>query len=107
MKRRYGIIILLLLVLAAFIFVPLMKSGGGSEELEMAKFDVPGDLQAKYGDDIAIKFVIPEGLIKVELLYNDSVFDTWDSPKAQKRTVALKTNYYGVGTRTLVLRSTF
>lgn len=107
MKRRYGIIILLLLVLAAFILVPLMKSGGGSEELEMAKFDVPGDLQAKYGDDIAIKFIIPEGLVKVELLYNDSVFDTWNNPKAQQRTVALKTNYYGVGTRTLVLRSTF
>ncbi len=107
MKRRYGIIILLILVLAAFIIVPLMKSGGGSEELELAKFDLPGDPQAKYGDDIPIKFIIPEGLVKVELLYNDSIFETWNNPKAQKRTLALKTNYYGVGSRTLVLRSTF
>lgn len=107
MKRRYGIILLLLLVLAAFILVPLMQSGGGTEELEMAKFDLPGDPQAKYGDDIPIKFVIPEGLTKVELLYNDSVFQTWNNPKAQTRTVALQTNYYGVGSRSLVLRSTF
>ncbi len=107
MKRRYGIIVLLLLVLAAFIIVPLMKSGGDSEELEMAKFELPGDPQAKYGEDIPIKFRIPEGLAKVELLYNDSVFETWNNPKAQTRTVALKTDYYGVGSRSLVLRSTF
>lgn len=96
-----------MLVLAAFIIVPLMKSGGGSEEFEMAKFELPGDPQAKYGEDIPIKFRIPEGLSKVELLYNDSVFETWDNPKAQTRTVALKTDYYGVGSRSLVLRSTF
>ena len=107
MKRRYGIIVLLLLVLAAFIIVPLMKSGGGAEELEMAKFELPGDPQAKYGEDIPIKFRIPEGLAKVELLYNDSVFETWNNPKAQMRTVALKTDYYGVGSRSLILRSTF
>lgn len=107
MKRRYGIIILLILVLAAFIIVPIMRSGGNSEEFEMAKFDLPGDPQATYGDDIPIKFQIPEGLSKVELIYNDSIFETWNNPKAQTRTIALKTNYYGVGSRTLVLRSTF
>lgn len=73
----------------------------------MAEFKIPGDIQAKFGDDVPIKFSIPEGLVKVELLYNDSVFETWNNPKAQLRTVALKTNYYGVGTRYLVLRSTY
>ena len=108
MKRRYGLIAVIILVLGAFILVPLMRScEGPTEEVEMARFDLPGDPQAKYGEDIPIKFVIPEGLTKVELLYNDSVFDTWNNPKAQTRTVALKTNYYGVGSRSLVLRSTF
>lgn len=108
MKRRYGIIVLLILVLAAFIIVPLMKnSGGNTEDTELAKFQTPGDIQAVYGTDVPVKFAIPEGLVKVELIYNDSVFETWNNPKLQTRTIAMQTNYYGVGTRPLVLRSTF
>ena len=108
MKRRYGIIILLILVLGAFVTIPLMRScESNSEEVDMARFDLPGSPAAKYGTDIPIKFIIPEGLVKVELIYNDSVFQTWNNPKAQTRTVALRTDYYGVGSRNLVLRSTF
>jgi glutaminyl-peptide cyclotransferase len=107
MKRRYGIIVLLILVLAAFIIVPLMKNGGGTEDTEIARLEIPGDIQAKFGDDIPIKLSIPEGLAKVELIYNDSVFETWNAPKAQTRVVAMQTNFYGVGTRSLILRSTF
>jgi len=107
MKRRYGLIVIIILVLAAFILVPLMRSCEGSAgEVEIARFDLPGDPAARYGEDIPIRFRIPEGLVKVELLYNDSVFESWDNPKAQTRTVALKTDFYGVGTRPLVLRST-
>lgn len=109
MKRRYGLIAIIILVLAAFILVPVMRSceGSGSiEETPIARFDLPGNPAARYGEDIPIKFTIPEGLVKVELLYNDSVFESWDRPKQQTRTVALKTDYYGVGTRPLVLRST-
>jgi glutaminyl-peptide cyclotransferase len=106
--KKYGIIAILILVIAAFVLVPLFnKSGGGTEETDMARLDVPGDIQAKFGDDIPIKFSIPEGLVKVELLYNDSVFQSWSNPKAQVRTMGMKTNYYGVGTKPLVLRSTF
>lgn len=108
MKRRYGIIILLILVLGAFIMIPMMRScESDPAEVEMAHFDLPGAPAAKYGEDIPIKFIIPEGLVKVELIYNDSVFQTWNNPKAQTRTVALKTDYYGVGSRNLVLRSTY
>lgn len=109
MKRRYGIIVLLILVLAAFILVPMLKNCGGSitEDTEIARLEVPGDIQAKFGDDIPIKLSIPEGLAKVELIYNDSVFETWNNPKAQTRVVAMQTNFYGVGTRSLILRSTF
>ncbi|MDR0802624.1 glutaminyl-peptide cyclotransferase [Fluviicola sp.] len=106
--KKYGIIILLVLVVAAFVIVPLINnSGGEAEETEIARFETPGNIQAKYGDNVPVKFSIPEGLVKVELLYHDSVFETWNNPKAQKRTVAMQTNYYGVGTRPLVLRSTF
>lgn len=106
--KRYGIIILLVLIVAAFVIVPLINnSGGDGEETQIAKFETPGNIQAKYGDKVPVKFAIPEGLVKVELLYQDSVFESWNNPKAQKRTVAMQTNYYGVGTRPLVLRSTF
>ncbi|MNK00341.1 Glutamine cyclotransferase [compost metagenome] len=106
--KKYAILIILILVIAAFVIVPMINSGGGAEEdTPIAKFEIPGDIQAKFGDDVPIKFSIPEGLVKVELLYNDSIFETWNNPKQQMRTVALKTNYYGVGTRFLVLRSTF
>lgn len=88
--------------------IPVMRScESNTEEVDMARFDLPGDPAAKYGEDIPVKFIIPEGLAKVELIYNDSVFQTWKNPKAQTRTVALQTNYYGVGSRNLVLRSTF
>ncbi len=106
--KKYGIIALLVLIVAAFVIVPLInKSGGDSEETSMAEFKTPGNIQVEYGAEVPVKFSIPEGLAKVELLYNDSVFETWNNPKAQMRTVAMQTNYYGVGTRPLVLRSTF
>lgn len=105
--KRTGIIILLILVLGAFILVPLMNSTGKSESSEMATLDLRGNIQAIFGDEIPITFSIPDGLQKVELIYNDSIFETWNQPKEQKRTIAFKTNYYGVGSRPLVLRSTF
>ncbi|WP_343748222.1 glutaminyl-peptide cyclotransferase [Fluviicola sp.] len=106
--KRYGIIILLVLIVAAFIIVPLInKSGRGSEEMAIAKFETPGNIMVEYGQEVPVKFTVPEGLVKVELLYNDSVFETWNNPKAQTRTVAMQTNYYGVGAFPMVLRSTF
>lgn len=106
--KRYGIIILLVLIVAAFIIVPLInKSGGDMEETPVAKFEIPDKIMVEYGQEVPVKFTVPEGLVKVELLYNDSVFETWNNPKAQTRTVAMQTNYYGVGAFPMVLRSTF
>lgn len=105
--KRYGIIILLILIVAAFVIVPLInKSGEDTEEVSIAKFETPGNVMVEYGQEAPVKFSVPEGLVKVELLYNDSVFETWNNPKAQTRTVAMQTNYYGVGAYPLVLRST-
>lgn len=106
--KKYGIIVLLILVVAAFVIVPLINNSGEEpEDTSMAKFETPGNIQVEYGTEVPVKFSIPEGLVKVELLYNDSIFETWNNPRAQMRTVVMKTNYYGVGTRPLVLRSTF
>lgn len=111
MKRRHIIIILLIILLVGTVvqmYFPIIPGlGGGSEDVSMAEFKTPGNIQVEYGTEVPVKFSIPEGLVKVELLYNDSVFETWNNPKAQMRTVAMQTNYYGVGTRPLVLRSTF
>lgn len=105
--KRVAIIGLLVLVLGAFIVVPIFDGTGGSSDSEMATFNLKGNIQAKFGDQIPIDIQIPEGLMKVELIFNDSVFKTWNKPAAQKQTLAFQTNYYGVGSRSLVLRSTF
>lgn len=105
--KKYIILVLFILAVAAFVLIPVFNSGGGSESEEMATLDVKGNIQATFGADIPISFTIPAGLEKVELVYNDSVFESWNKPNAQKQTMALKTNFYGVGTRPLVLRSTF
>ncbi len=105
--KRYGILILLILVVAAFVLIPIFQSGSGEDQEDMAKLEMNGNIQSAYGAEIPIHFSIPDGLEKVELIYNDSVFETWTKPQAQKQTMALKTNYFGVGTRPLVLRSTF
>jgi glutamine cyclotransferase len=104
MKKRNLVLILLLLFVGAAIFG--MFGGCNSNTNEIATFNFKQNLQAKYGEDIPVVFTIPEGLKKVELVYNDSVFQTWNNPKEGEIKLALQTNYYGVGTRPISLRST-
>jgi glutamine cyclotransferase len=105
--KKIGIIVILIALIGAFVIVPLMDSGNGTETEDMATLKVKGNIQAVYGASIPVSFSIPAGLEKVELIYNDSTFKSWSKPVAQEQTIALKTNFYGVGTRPLLLRSTF
>lgn len=106
--KRFAIIALLILAAGAFIIVPMLKGNDTDvDTAELATFNFDGYLATPYGKDTPIAFTVPEGPItKVELIYNDSLFAQWKNPKG-KITFLLDADFYGVGTRSLVLRSTF
>jgi glutamine cyclotransferase len=104
--KRYLIIGLLLLIAAAFVFSIFRNTGEENDTGFPASFNFEENLQLKYGSDAPIAFTVNEsGVKKVELIYNDSVFSTWDAPKEGKQVFKLDADFYGVGTRQLILRA--
>lgn len=107
--KRFAIIALLILLIGAFILVPLLKNKGDDDDFSSgfpASFALDGDIGAKYGEAIPIAFTVKDADIKqVQLIYNDSVFKTWDAPKPGKQVFRLDASFYGLGTRYIVLRS--
>lgn len=73
---------------------------------DMATFDMPGNTQVTYGQQLKVKFEIPEGVSKVELVYNNTTIQSW-SGKTGKQSYAFNVSKEGVGAREIVLRSTF
>lgn len=101
--KKYAILAVLILVVGAMVLVPLMKNSGSDEPI-MATFDFKEDIQTPYGRLLPIQFSVPEGISKVELIYNDSVFKTWHHPAAHL-SFLLEAHFFGVGTRMAVIRS--
>ena len=89
--------------IGAFVLVPLFQSSG-DVEIAFADFERNEDIQTTFGATIPLTLVVPEGLEKVELIYNDSIFKTWEQPTA-KINFVLDASYFGVGTRIVVIRS--
>jgi glutaminyl-peptide cyclotransferase len=106
--KRFVIIGLLLLLIGAFVLVPLLRNGSSDTDDELAAaFLFNEDLAAPDGRIVPIAFMVEdEDIRSVELIYNDSVFQTWQSPKKGKIVYQLNAGYYGLGTRELVLRIT-
>lgn len=107
--KKYIIIGLLVLVAAAMVIGPMLNNNGGGGETEEdapALFTFKDNLAAKWDEVIPLSINVnsPE-IKKLELIYNDSVFQTWENPKG---TLQFKFNagYFGLGTRNLVLLST-
>jgi glutaminyl-peptide cyclotransferase len=108
--KRYLIIGLVLLIIGSFVLVPLLKNNT-PDDIESgypASFKFEGELATTYGDaSIPIAFDIHKEDIKtLELIYNDSIFQTWRSPKKGALSLVLDADYYGVGAKTLILRAT-
>jgi glutamine cyclotransferase len=101
--KKYAIIALLILVLGSIVLIPLFKNNG-TDIPEMATFDFKEDIQTPFGRLLPMNITVPEGITKVEFIYNDSVFKTWDRPSAHL-TYLLESHFYGVGTRMAVVRS--
>lgn len=109
-KKRFAILALLIVLIGAFLLVPLLKNCSGTEEPTSgfpASFNFDENLASRYGEAIPIAFTVNEdGIQQVELIYNDSIFQTWAAPKKGKLVFQLPADCYGVGTRGIVLRST-
>jgi len=105
--KRFAIIALLVAALAAFILIPIFRGSGtgDSESGFPATFNFEENLETTYGQIVPVAFTIhSEDIQLLELIYNDSVFKTWNAPKGQLK-FDLPADYFGVGAKVLVLRA--
>lgn len=102
--KRFVIIALLLLAIGAFVLGPLLNGSSSSVNELAATFVLKENFLSTYGKTMDLEFTINKDVEKVEIIYNDSVFKTWVKPTG-KLTIGLRTDYYGVGAKTLTLRS--
>ena len=79
--KKYLIIGLILAVIGAMFIVPLLKEQ--PEEIELAAtFDFQDNLATRWDEAVKINVnVLSEDVAKVELFYNDSLFQTWEKPR--------------------------
>ena len=105
--KKYLIIGLILVVLGALVIVPMMKNTAPVEDDEIpAVFAFNDNLATKWDETIQLEIKINnDDISKLELIYNDSIFKTWNNPKG-KITFPFKAGYYGLGTRDIQLLST-
>ena len=103
--KRYLIIGLILLIGATFIIVPLLKNNT-PDLTDPAEFNFKENLATNYGKDLPIAFTVNrDDIVQLELIYNDQVVQRWAKPKKGALSVVLDADFYGVGTRPLVLRA--
>lgn len=107
--KKYIIIGLILLAIVAMIAIPMIKNSGGESPAEdeiPAVFNFEDNLATKWDETVQLEIILNQDDIeKIELIYNDSVFQTWNKPKKNIR-FAFNAGYYGLGTRNVQLLST-
>jgi glutaminyl-peptide cyclotransferase len=107
--KKYLIIGLIIAVIAAMVIVPIVNKNnnrGNSATENPAAFLFKENLATKWNDIIPISFeVTGDDVSRVELIYNDSIFQTWSNPKG-KITYQFNAGFYGLGTKRLSLMST-
>jgi glutaminyl-peptide cyclotransferase len=103
--KKFIVIGLIALVGIAVFVTPLLK-GGSTEDGLPAEFTFKENLATEWDKavDLTIK-VNSDDIAKLELIYNDSVFQTWKNPKGQIK-YRLNASFYGLGTKNLSLVST-
>lgn len=104
--KKYIIIGLLLLFIGTVIIVPMLRKDSDEESSIPATFLFKDNLAAKWNQSVEISIKVNENEIqKLELVYNDSVFKTWNNPKDVIKYL-FNAGYYGLGTKALSLVST-
>lgn len=107
-KKSILIISIIVLIAGAFIYKTVKDTSTDYNTIAdetPAKFTFKQNLAMKFGELIPVQFEITgKDVTKVEILYNDSIFQTWQNPSG-KIVYQLQSDYYGLGGKTLELRS--
>lgn len=107
--KKYVVIGLIAAVILSMILVPMMRDNGpdvNDEDLIPATFGFEENLATKWDEMVQLEILInQDGISKLELIYNDSTFKTWNDPSGTIK-VPFKAGYFGLGTRSLKLLST-
>lgn len=106
--KRYLILGLVVTAVLAYILGPLFSGNDTSVEDEVipATFSFKDNLATKWDEKITLDILInDQDIAKLELIYNDSVFQTWNAPKGTLH-IPFNAGFYGLGTRALRLLST-
>lgn len=105
--KRIALIVVLVGAIAAFVIVPMLKNDKTDYDYGFpASFGFENSLvAATYGKDASLPIVInDDNVTKIELIFNDSVFQTFDGSN-KKMNYVLDADFYGVGAFPLTLRS--
>jgi glutamine cyclotransferase len=111
-SKKTVIIVVLILLIGAFVVVPLVKNSSSpinenTENQDLAKFTFVDNLAGTIGKTLPLNFsVTNKDILKVELYFNDSIIETWKNPTGNLK-FDLNTNFYGLGTYEITLKSTF
>ena len=104
--KKYIIVGILILLIGSLVVVPMLQNNSDEEEIVAAEFSFKNNLATRWNETIPLEILVKSSDIeKLELIYNDSVFKTWSSPKG-KLTFSFNAGYYGLGARSISLVST-
>lgn len=106
--KRYIFLGVIAAALLALVLGPMFTGSDNTiqEDQIPAVFAFKDNLATKWDEKITLEILVNEPDVeKLELIYNDSVFKTWNSPKGAIQ-VPFNASFYGLGTRTLRLLST-
>lgn len=107
--KKYIILGILVLVIGSMVLVPFFQNRAntseyGSSELP-ATFTFKENLATNYNEAIELEVLLSSSEIdKIELIFNDSIFKTWDKPTANIK-FQFNPSFYGIGTKSLSLKS--
>ena len=105
--KKYIILVLLAVIVGSMVIIPLIQTKEEErEEVLPAQFTFKDNLATKWNREVPLEIKInSDDIEKLELIYNDSIFQTWNSPKG-KINFLLNCGYFGLGTRSLTLNTT-
>ena len=104
--KKYIVIALIVIVGGTLLIMPLFKEdpNNGTIATLPAVFSFTDNLATVGDEKVQVEILLNEEATLIELLYNDSVLQTWENQKSNV-SFEIEAGVYGVGTRSLNLRS--
>lgn len=100
--KKIIIAVLVVGFILGMVLVPLFQGSNNDGPTDPLRFSFQENLAPRFGEQVPIDFEVNTPLTSVQLIYNDSVFQTWNNLEG-KQTFDLNASVYGLGTRSLVL----